>query len=211
MRLARSFFARDTRNVARELLGARLVRVLDHGTKLIGRIMEVEAYCPGDTASHGYRRQTERNAAMFARPGTAYVYFTYGMHYCFNIVTESEGVPAAVLIRALEPVAGIDEMLKNRSSHIAHPVHSVKTRDICRGPARLCQALLINRAFNGYDMHQPNSTLYVERGRPYPADQVFASPRIGVRGDAQAVSVQWRWYVAGNPFVSGSSGIEVHL
>ncbi|MCS7060824.1 MAG: DNA-3-methyladenine glycosylase [Anaerolineae bacterium] len=197
-RLPRSFFARDTRLVARELLGRVLVRVLDDGTRLSGRIVETEAYCPGDTAAHAYRGQTARNAPMFMQPGVAYVYFTYGMHYCFNVVTEQAGTPAAVLVRALEPLEGIDIMRQHRSRNGVAPAD----RDLCRGPARLCRALCIDRAFNGYDMLHVDSRLFIERGHPVPDSRTAASPRIGVSGDPIARTVEWRWFVADSPFVS---------
>ena len=202
-RLSRSFFGRDTRIVARDLLGMLLVRVLDDETRLSGRIVETEAYRPGDAAAHAYRGQTPRNAPMFMRPGTAYVYFTYGMHYCFNVVTEATGVPAAVLVRAVEPVEGLEIMRLNRTrTGSATPPPD---RDLCRGPARLCQALQIDRAFTGYDMLQRGSRLFMERGRPVGDKQVQVSPRIGVTGDEMAVKIEWRWLVKGSPFVSHHS------
>ncbi len=197
-RLARSFFARDTRLVARELLGMRLVRVLDNGARLSGIIVETEAYCPGDAAAHAYRGQTPRNAPMFMQPGVAYVYFTYGMHYCFNVVTEAAGIPAAVLVRALEPVEGLEIMRLNRARSGGPPAD----RDLCRGPARLCQALAIDRAFSGYDMLQTDSRLFIEHDRPVADDRVRVSPRIGVTGDEVARTVEWRWLIADSPFVS---------
>lgn len=197
-RLPRAFFARDTRQVARDLLGMRLVRALDDGARLSGIIVETEAYCPGDAAAHAWRGQTPRNAPMFMQPGVAYVYFIYGMHYCFNVVTEAAGVPAAVLVRALQPVEGLEIMRRNRARRNRAPAD----RDLCRGPARLCQALAIDRAFSGYDMLQPGSRLFIERGHPVADDAVRASPRIGVNGDDKARSVEWRWLIADSPFVS---------
>jgi DNA-3-methyladenine glycosylase len=194
-RLPRKFFARDTRRVARDLLGMRLVRLLPDGTRLSGRIVEVEAYRPGDAAAHAFRGRTERNAPMFMRPGTAYVYFTYGMHFCFNVVTEPGGVPAAVLIRALEPLTGLDFM-RARQPHL-------RDLDLCRGPGRLCRSLALDRAFSGYDMHQPGSVLFVAKGVPVPVSQVGMTPRIGVSGGPAAQTVPWRWFVAGSLSVSG--------
>lgn len=184
-RLERNFFARDTLTVARELLGQRLVRVLD-GARLSGRIVEVEAYVgEGDRACHASCGRTRRNAAMFGPPGHAYVYFIYGMHYCFNAVTEREGYPAAVFIRALEPLEGIETMRARRGGR----------PQLTSGPARLCQALAIDRQFDGADLCAPGATLFIERGDAVPDAAVATGPRIGVRGDEAALTVPWRFYV----------------
>lgn len=202
-RLARSFFARDTRLVARDLLGMRLVRVLEDGARLSGVIVETEAYRPGDAAAHAWRGQTPRNAPMFMQPGVAYVYFIYGMHYCFNVVTEAPGVPAAVLVRALQPVEGLEIMRRNRARrNRAGSCPAPDDRDLCRGPGRLCQALEIDRAFSGYDMLQAGSRLFIEHGAPVADDRVRVSPRIGVKGDETSRAVEWRWLIADSPFVS---------
>ena len=210
-RLPRSFFARDTRQVARDLLGAILVRILPDGARLSGRIVETEAYLPGDSASHAYRGRTERNASMFMRPGTAYVYFTYGMHFCFNVVTEATGAPAAVLIRALEPLEGAEIMRANRARQTARRPPRARLcpagegggdGDVCRGPARLCRALQIDRSFDGSDLCRRGSQLFLERGRAMPDALVSTSPRVGVRGGEDALSASWRWFVAGCPSVS---------
>lgn len=199
--LPRSFYARDTRVVARDLLGTHLVRLLPDGTRLSGIIVETEAYRPGDRASHAYRGRTERNAAMFLRPGTAYVYFTYGMYYCLNLVTEDEGIPSAVLIRALEPLEGITAMQKHRAAY-SKSARPILLRDLCRGPARLCMALDVDKQLNAYDMLQPKSVLFVEHGSALADSQVRTSPRVGVFGDETALAVEWRWFVAGNAYVS---------
>jgi DNA-3-methyladenine glycosylase len=197
-KLPRGFFARDTRLVARALLGMRLVRLLPDGTRLSGRIVETEAYRPGDAAAHAYRGRTARNASMFLVPGAAYVYFTYGMHFCFNVVTEAEDTPAAVLVRALAPLEGIEWMRQNRTGR-AKPVAD---RDLCRGPARLCRALGIDRAFDGYDLCRREARLFLELDEAVPDDRVSVSPRVGVGGDAQARAAEWRWFTAGDPHVS---------
>lgn len=196
-RLPRDFFACDTLPVARNLLGQVLVRVLD-GQRLSGRIVEVEAYIgEDDLASHARFGRTERNAAMYGPPGCAYVYQIYGLHHCLNIVTEREGFPAAVLIRALEPLEGLETMRARRGG--------VPDRLLTSGPARLCQALAIDRALDKADLCASDAVLFVEDGAPIPDDAVMASPRIGVRGDRQARTVPWRFYVAGNPYVSGKN------
>jgi DNA-3-methyladenine glycosylase len=198
-RLGRDFFDRSTLIVARELLGQRLIRVLDGesspGLTLSGRIVEVEAYVgEADQACHARCGRTDRNASMYGPPGHAYVYFVYGMHYCLNIVTEREGFPAAVLIRALEPLEGIDVMREKRSGR--------PDVQLTSGPARLCQALGIDRDFDGLDLCAPDSPLFFEQGGNVPEDRVVTGPRVGVRGDETALTVPWRFYVRDNRYVS---------
>lgn len=192
-RLLRPFYARDTLTVARELLGQRLVRLLD-GQRIAGRIVEVEAYIgEEDKACHAAPGRTARNAVMYGPAGHAYVYFIYGMHHCFNVVTEQEGFPAAVLVRALEPVEGIDVMRTYRGG-----------RDgvaLTNGPAKLCYALGIDRAFNGVDLVM-GSELWIEQDRMVGDGQVAAGPRVGVRGGDRAVTVAWRFWLRMCPYVS---------
>ena len=193
-RLNREFFARDTLTVARELLGRRLVRVLD-GNRFSGRIVEVEAYVgQNDQASHARPGRTKRNAPMYGPPGHAYVYFIYGMHHCFNVVTERDGFPAAVLIRALEPLEGIEAMRTRRGGR--------PDVQLTSGPARLCQALDVDRQFDGVDLCAPDALLFLEDGVCVPDEEVAAGPRIGVRGDEAAVTVPWRFYVRHSRYVS---------
>jgi DNA-3-methyladenine glycosylase len=192
-RLARTFYARDTVQVARGLLGRRLVRRLE-GERLSGRIVETEAYVgEADAASHASRGQTARNAVMFGPAGHAYVYFIYGMHYCFNVVTEQEGFGAAVLIRALEPLEGIDAMRRHR--------HGRDGVELTNGPAKLCYALAIDRDLNGADLVQGDA-LWIESGEPLPQEDVASGPRVGVRGDKRALTVPWRFWVKDHPYVS---------
>ncbi len=193
-RLPRDFFARDTLTVARELLGQRLVRLWE-GKRLSGRIVEVEAYGgEDDQASHARPGRTPRNAPMYGPPGHAYVYFIYGMHHCFNVVTEREGYPAAVLVRALEPVEGIEEMRAFRSGR--------PDLQLTSGPARLCQALAIDRRLNGTDLCASGALLFVERDGGVPDEIIAAGPRIGVRGDEAALTAPWRLYIQDNRYVS---------
>ncbi len=192
--LPRDFFARDTLQVARDILGQVLVRVLD-GERMSGRIVEVEAYIgEDDRASHARLGRTPRNEAMYGPPGHAYVYQIYGLHHCLNIVTGPEGFPAAVLIRALEPLEGLEQMRQRRG--IADPVL------LTAGPARLCQALGIDRRLDKADMCAPDAVLFVEAGAPLPDDRIATSPRVGVPGDERARTVPWRLYVRGHPCVS---------
>jgi DNA-3-methyladenine glycosylase len=192
-RLARPFYARDTLTVARELLGQRLVRLLD-GQRVAGRIVEVEAYIgEEDRACHAAPGRTVRNAVMYGPPGRAYVYFIYGMHHCFNVVTEREGFPAAVLVRALEPVEGIEVMRRNRDGRAGV--------ELANGPAKLCYALRIDRALNGADLVSGDE-LWIERDEPIGDERVATGPRVGVRGDERAVTVEWRFHVTDSLHVS---------
>jgi DNA-3-methyladenine glycosylase len=197
-RLSREFFARDTLAVARELLGTRLVRMLD-GQRLSGVIMECEAYIgEDDTACHASKGRTPRNEVMFGPPGYAYVYFTYGMHWMLNVVTEENGFPAAVLVRAIEPVEGIEIMRALRQSK-GNP-H--RERDLTSGPARLTQALAIDRTLNGTDL-VAGDQLWLEPGDAFPDDGVERGPRIGIRYAAEKDQrVPWRFWVRDNSYVS---------
>ncbi len=192
-RLRRDFYERDTLTVARDLLGRRLVRVLD-GVRLAGLIVETEAYVgQGDAACHASRGRTPRNEVMFGPPGHAYVYFIYGMYHCLNAVTEAEGFPAAVLIRAIEPVEGLEVMRRHRPGR--------PDTQLSSGPGKLCQALSIDRALNRADLCD-GSVLFIEAGQPVPGSAVVTGPRIGIRSDETARAVPWRFYVRDNPFVS---------
>ena len=200
-RLRRDFYRRSTLKVARELLGKRLVRVMD-GQRLSGLIVEVEAYIgEGDAACHAARGRTPRNEAMYGPPGHAYVYFIYGMHHCLNVVTEEEGFPAAVLIRALEPLEGLEIMRCHRPGK--------PDSELTNGPAKLCQALAIVRSFNGVDLCT-SKELFIEEGQmacPEPRrrvaqEEIGASPRIGIKANELARSVPWRFYLKGTDLVS---------
>ncbi len=193
-----AFFARPTLDIARGLLGKLFRRTDESGTRA-GFIVEVEAYHEsGDEASHSFRGMTKRNEVMFGRPGNLYVYFTYGMHFCMNIVTEAEGTGAAVLIRALEPVAGIDRMIEARGGTVA-------LKDLTNGPAKCCQALGIDRSSNGKPLHGEEFSIH--EGAAVPADRIRSSSRIGIRN---SVELPWRFYVAENAFLSRNRGKQ-HL
>jgi DNA-3-methyladenine glycosylase len=157
------------------------------------RIVETEAYCgPLDAAAHSYRGQTPRNAVMFGEPGLLYVYFTYGMHYCCNAVCGELGEGVAVLIRAAEPIAGLDLIRAARPA-------AKRDRDLCSGPARLCQAFGIDRRQDGADLVTADHGLaIIDDGVAPPPDPVVG-PRIGIR---HAAEEPWRFYVRGNPHVS---------
>lgn len=168
--LKHDFYARDTRVVARKLLGKKLVRKYK-GQVLSGLICETEAYLgASDSACHAFRRKTERNAVMFGRAGVAYVYFVYGMHYLLNAVTEKEENPCAVLIRSLVPFDGLKLMQHRRGQ---------TGKDLTNGPAKLCQALAVDKALNGWDL-TAGRKLWVEEQRAIPQRFVKAGPRIGI-------------------------------
>ncbi len=191
--LSRAFFAQDTVSVAKALLGCYLVREYA-GTLLVGRIIETEAYVgPDDLASHAAVGRTPRNAVMFGPPGHAYVYLIYGMHHCLNVVTEREGYPAAVLIRAIEPVHGLDLMRRHRGGR--------SFRDLTNGPGKVCQALAIDRGLNGHDLCVGHA-LWIAAGESPPPEAITAGPRVGVRGDDRARTVPWRFALYGHPGVS---------
>lgn len=187
--LPRSFYRRDPREVAPDLLNKVLVTADGRS----GRIVETEAYCGAfDAAAHSWRGRTERNATMFAAPGLLYVYFTYGMHWCCNPVCGEEGEGVAVLLRALAPIDGLDAM------RAARP-RCRRDRDLCRGPARLCQALGIARAQDGADLTTGAQGLrIVDDGIPPPSAPLL-TPRIGISRD---MDKPWRWLVPDEPHVS---------
>lgn len=195
VRLPRTFYLRPTLTVARDLPGRYLVRRLGSAT-LIGRIVEVEAYLGSrDPASHAYRGMTPRNEVMFAGGGRLYVYFTYGMHFCCNVVTGPEGRGEAVLIRAAEPLEGIETMTALRSAGDGRRRTEV---ELCSGPGKLCQAFGITRTENGTDLC--GDTIWLARGRRvHPPPPVSRSVRIGISSGKEH---HWRFFLENNPFVS---------
>jgi DNA-3-methyladenine glycosylase len=193
--LGRSFYARDTEVVARELLGTMLVSTIG-GQRVEGRIVETEAYVgPHDPASHAAERigRTRRNTTMFAAPGTAYVYRIYGVHWCLNTVTMEEEYPAAVLIRALEPLRGLTTMRRRRwAQATAGP-----DRLIASGPGKLAAALGITGDLDGHNLQMP--PLYILPGEPIPDREISAGPRIGI---TRAADWPLRFCVKGSRWVS---------
>jgi DNA-3-methyladenine glycosylase len=181
-RLTRAFFARSVHEVAPELIGATL---LVDGVG--GRIVEVEAYDQDDPASHGFRGPTVRTASMFGPPGHAYVYRSYGIHWCLNLVCAEAGRAEAALVRALEPTAGLDAMRKRRGFEDA--------RALCSGPGKLCQALGISRVLDGLPLDEPPFELLAREDDP----AVATGPRIGI---TRAVEQPWRYGLAGSAFLS---------
>jgi DNA-3-methyladenine glycosylase len=180
--IARDFFARSVHEVAPDLVG---VTLLVDGVG--GAIVEVEAYDHEDPAAHGYRGRTERNASMFGPPGHAYVYRSYGIHWCLNFVCEGEGSASAVLIRALEPTDGLDVMRVRRGLD--------DVRLLCSGPGRLCQALGVTREHDGLALDEPPFELIARSAAP----PIARGPRIGI---TRAADQPWRYVVAGSRFLS---------
>jgi DNA-3-methyladenine glycosylase len=187
--LSRRFYARPSPVVARELLGRLLVRRLGGGL-LVARIVETEAYQEDDPASHSFSGPTARNEVMFGPAGFLYVYFTYGMHFCMNVVTGRPEEGSAVLLRAAEPLDGLAAMAKRRG--VSAP------RSLCSGPARLTQAFGVSRAENGSDL-VAGDDLWIGAGRRTPDAAVRVGPRVGIR---RAADVPWRFWVNASPFIS---------
>ena len=182
-RLSRRFFARSVHDVAPDLIGASLMV-----NGIGGRIVEVEAYHHTDPAAHSYAGQTPRNAVMFGPPGFAYVYRSYGIHWCLNFVCEAEGSASAVLIRALEPTAGLSTMRRRRGQK--------DERMLCSGPGKLGEALAITRdRFNGLPLDKPPFELRAHSEEP----AIVTGPRIGI---TKAADVPWRYGLKGSPFLS---------
>lgn len=191
--LPRAFYDREPEIVARELLGKLLIRAGGSG-RMLGRIVETEAYlATGDPASHSYSGLKRRNASMFGAPGHAYVYAIHS-RWCLNAVTQPEGTPSAILIRAVEPLEGLDLMADRRGTD--------NVRDLARGPARLCEAFGIDRALDGHDLTCAEELWIAADGRDegsVPESRLAVGPRVGV---TSAHDLPLRYYLADSPFVS---------
>jgi DNA-3-methyladenine glycosylase len=188
--LERDFYRRDPKAVAKQLLN----KVMVHG-ECAARLVEVEAYCGAvDPGSHAFRGKTRRNATMFGPPGGLYVYFTYGMHWCANAVCGDVDEGVAVLLRAAEPLRGLEAMRHRRG-----PV-AARDRDLCSGPAKLCQALGLDRAHDGADLVTGDRGIVIVDDGVAPPRRPGNSVRVGLSAGAEH---PWRWYVEGNPNVSG--------
>ncbi len=193
--LSREFYLRDANDCAVDLLGKKLVHETDHGL-VSGMIVEVESYiAPGDAASHAYNnKKTKRTEIHYNPGGLAYIYLIYGMYNCFNIVVNTEDKPEVILVRALEPIDGIEIMNKNRRTN--------KLTELCNGPGKLCQALSITTEQYGYDLC--NSTLYLEEFYNISQSDILRSPRINIDYAGEAKDYLWRFYLKDNKFVSKS-------
>ncbi|MEW6172319.1 MAG: DNA-3-methyladenine glycosylase [Bacillota bacterium] len=193
MKLPRAFYCRDTLTVTRELLGKHLVHDSDEG-KTTGKIVEVEAYMgPGDAAAHSYKGiRSSRTRIQYGPGGYAYIFLIYGMYYCFNIVTSVQDRPEVVLVRALEPVDGIDLMKKRRRTD--------KTINLCNGPGKLCTAMGITARHYGADLC--GDELYLTTGEDVEDAAVEATPRINIDYAGEAKHYLWRYVIKGSKFVS---------
>lgn len=185
--VTQEFYARDTNQVAKDLLGCYIVHHSPEGITA-GMIVETEAYLQhGDPACHTSRGMTKRNQVMFGQPGLAYVYFTYGMHYCFNVVTNEAGVGDAVLLRALQPLAGVPLMQSRR--------HKEKLTDLCSGPAKLVQAMGITKEHNGSNLITGPINIYPGA----PVEAIVTTTRIGIKVGEE---LPYRYYIKDNPYIS---------
>ena len=194
IRLTRPFFARDTHLVARELLGKVLVRKW-RGKTLAGRIVDVESYVgEDDLACHASKGRTPRNDVMYGPAGHAYIYFIYGMYHLMNIVTERPGFPAAVLLRGLEPLSGIDLMQRWRGT--------AKTRDLTNGPGKLTRALRIDQSLKHEDLTASRRFYLIDDGFRVRRADIAVGPRIGIDYARHCVHYPWRYYLKNSPFVS---------
>ncbi|HET9519861.1 MAG TPA: DNA-3-methyladenine glycosylase [Candidatus Limnocylindrales bacterium] len=223
MNAVSALVARPTLEAARAVLGARLIRDGDGGDRREGRIVEVEAYIgENDRASHARFGRTQRNAVMYGPPGVAYVYLVYGMYDCLNIVTESAGRPAALLVRAVEPLAGVASMRRARldrwrarrrsvdrdaESREAARLAKLPAEHLARGPGLVAAAFDIDRSLTGTDLTAPDSPLRLELARAgEPEPSIVASPRLGIAyAGSPWTEVPWRFSIVGNASVSGPS------
>jgi DNA-3-methyladenine glycosylase len=193
-RIDRDFFRRPTLDVARQLLGKRLVRIEKDGRRTAGLIRETEAYIGSDDLGcHASAGHTARNSSMWGPPGHAYVYFIYGMHWMLNFVTEKEGFPAAVLLRGLKPSEGMERIRARRTGR--------PEKEWTNGPAKICQALGIDGTFNGTDLCKPTTPLFLEAGLEIPASRVTTSPRVGLYSVEEPwKSIPWRFQASDDIF-----------
>lgn len=174
--------------VAQRLIGCYVIRELQ-GKRLVGKIVETEAYDQSDAASHSYKGNTPRTSVMFGPAGHLYVYFTYGMHYCMNVVTGTVGHGSGVLIRALEPIEGLEIMSQHR--------HDLTGKQLTNGPAKLCQALAVDKRFNGHDLR--SAPLRLKLQPPVPRTAIVQTTRVGI---SSAKDVPWRFYMKDSLYVS---------
>jgi DNA-3-methyladenine glycosylase (3mg) len=199
-KLDREFYNRDTVLVAKELLGKIIVHEIN-GQKLSAKIVETEAYMGiMDKAAHSYGgRRTPRVEVMYGKPGFSYVFIIYGMYYCFNTVTREEGTPQAVLIRAVEPIDGLNLMSQNRFKKEYNQLTKSQMKSLTNGPGKLCGALLIDKTQNGEDLCGNN--LYIEEGDNEKFN-IISAKRVGIDYAEEAKDYPWRFYIDDNKYVS---------
>ena len=199
-KLSREFYNRDSLIIAKELLGKVLVLEVN-GEKVHAKIVETEAYMGvEDKAAHSYGgRRTPRVEVMYGKPGVSYVYFIYGMYFCFNVVTREEGVPQAVLIRALEPLEGLDFMAQNRYKKQYDELNRKQITGLTSGPGKLCTALQIDKSLNGEDLC--GNSLYIEEGDGTDF-HIVSAKRVGIDRTEEARDYLWRFYIKDNRYVS---------
>lgn len=198
-KLNREFYSRDTETVAKELLGKILIHEVD-GKRLAGKIVETEAYLGiKDKAAHSYGgRRTPRVEVMYGEAGLSYVFIIYGMYYCFNVVTQKEGIPEAVLIRALEPVENLDIIANNRFKKDYNDLTKTQIKSLTNGPGKLCNALKINKALNGEDLCD-NRLYIVDNDEEF---NIITDKRIGIDYAEEARDYLLRFYIENNKYVS---------
>ena len=194
MKLDRAFYTRETLQVAKELLGKIIVHETN-GVKIKGRIIETEAYIGAiDKACHAYGgRRTPRTEALYGKPGIAYVYFIYGMYYCFNVITKEEGSPEGVLIRAVQPIEGLEEMSKQRFGKSFNELTKAQVKNLTSGPSKLCMAFNINKECNKQDLCTSN--IYIEEPKEIEEFEIIETKRIGIDYAEEAKDFLWRFYI----------------
>lgn len=199
-KLERAFFSRDSITVAKEILGKVMVYKTSE-QRIAVRIVEAEAYMGvEDKAAHSYGgRRTARVEVMYGDAGMCYVFMIYGMHCCFNIVTAMEGIPQAVLIRAAEPLAGLDYMADNRFEKPYDQLTKGQRRSLTNGPGKLCKALSVDRSFNGVDLCDGQLFFEEDNGEPF---SIVETKRVGIDYAEEAKDYPWRFYIEGNKYVS---------
>ena len=201
MKLDRKFYARETLQVAKELLGKIIVHEID-GAKIKGRIVETEAYIGSiDKACHAFGgKRTPRTEPLYGKPGIAYVYFIYGMYHCFNVITKEEESPEGVLIRAVQPIEGLEEMSKQRFGKSYKELTKAQIKNLTSGPSKLCIAFNIDKECNKQDLCTSN--LYIEESEGVDKFEIIKTKRVGIEYAEEAKEFLWRFYIKDNPWVS---------
>lgn len=203
MRLERDFFARDTLIVAKELLGKVIVREID-GIRLSGKIVETEGYIGSiDKASHAYGgKKTPRVEPLYGEPGISYVFSIYGMYECFNVISKEKGSPEGILIRAVEPIDGLEKIAQNRFLKSYDTLTAKEIKNLTNGPSKLCIALDINKKVHNFMDLVKSKELYIEDGDIINSSDIVETTRVGIDYAEEAVDFPWRFYVKNNIYVS---------